>query len=103
MSKERARRRAEREAAAAAAAERNRVRQVRRTRVRRAVGKVLPTGAAGAAARARRARFGAVVVFLVAVQGFAWGLGFGGMERFAVLVVSLLVVPVAAFLAFDRR
>ncbi|MDX6743044.1 hypothetical protein [Actinocorallia sp. A-T 12471] len=72
-------------------------------RVGRAVGKVLPTGAAGRAARERRTRFAAVVVFLVAVQGFAWGLGFGGMERFAVLVVSVLVVPVVAFLAFDKR
>ncbi|WP_460302497.1 hypothetical protein [Actinocorallia aurea] len=67
------------------------------------MGKVLPSGAAGSAARARRMRFGSMVVFLVVVQSFAAGFGLSGMERFAVLVGSLLIVPVAAFLAFDKR
>ncbi|GAA2732123.1 hypothetical protein GCM10010439_49130 [Actinocorallia aurantiaca] len=106
VSRERARRRAEREAEAARLAEERRVRAEResrrRERWRRICGR-LPRTAPGGAARGRRRRASAVAVLFLAVQGAAWLLGLASMARFGLLVVSLLVFPIGAFLAFDRR
>ncbi|MEO3783515.1 hypothetical protein ABGB12_09305 [Actinocorallia sp. B10E7] len=106
MSRERARRRAEREAAAARLAEKRRAgaeREARRReRWRRMRGR-LPRTAPGAAARGRRRRALGVAAVFLALQGAAWLLGLPSMARFGVLVVSLLVFPIGAFLVFDRR
>jgi Flp pilus assembly protein TadB len=106
VSKERARRRAEREAEAARKAEARRIgaeREARRrARWRRLRGR-LPRLAPGPAARRRRRRGAAAAAVFLAVQGAAWLLGLEPMARFGVLVVSVLVFPIGLFLLFDRR
>ncbi|GAA3233827.1 hypothetical protein [Actinocorallia longicatena] len=105
MSKERARRRAEREAEAARLAERRsalRARAARRRALLAPVRALLPGPAAGPAARRRRRRAITVTVLFLAVQAAAWILPLSGAEQFGVLVVSLLVTPVAAAVTFGR-
>ncbi|MCW2905082.1 MAG: hypothetical protein JWO67_7347 [Streptosporangiaceae bacterium] len=57
----------------------------------------------GIRARRRRSQNAAVLVIFLLVQTAAWLLLPTWSGRFAVLVVSVLVVPVAVTLAFDRR
>ncbi|MFC4059922.1 hypothetical protein ACFOWE_16575 [Planomonospora corallina] len=116
MSRERARRRAEREAEqarqAALRAER-RARSARRRerldRLTAPVAAVLPrrgvriAGQRGILARRRRAQNGVVAVLFLIVQVIAWLLVSSWAARFGVLVLSLLLVPVLVTVAFDRR
>ncbi|WP_157963681.1 hypothetical protein [Actinocorallia populi] len=106
MSKERARRRAEREAEAVRQAEAQRVRAARAARWRArwgAVRKRLPKAAPGPAARRRRRRGAAAAAVFAGIQGAAWLLGLSLMARFGVLVVCALVFPIGVFVLFDRR
>jgi hypothetical protein len=108
MSKERARRRAEREAeavrleasrAAKVARETRRQRRWARLRAR------LPSSSRpdGPLARRRRIQNRAVFALFLAVQGAAWLIGLSWTARFAVLVLSVLITPVVVVMAFDRR
>ncbi|MFC4585568.1 hypothetical protein [Sphaerisporangium corydalis] len=111
MSKERARRRAEREAARAREAARRAEREVRAARrreLRHRLVAVLPRPVrvarqGGLIARRRRAQNAVVTVLFVLVQGAAWLLLSGWAARAGVLVVSLLMVPVLVTVVFDRR
>jgi Flp pilus assembly protein TadB len=111
MSKERARRRAEREAQAArlaaAQAERAAAEARRRARLRRLTGLLpRPTRYArqrGVLARRRRAQNAGILVLFLAVQVAAWFLFPSWTARFAVLALSVLLLPVVITLAFDRR
>jgi hypothetical protein len=111
MSKERARRRAEREAVAVRAAE---VRAVRRRRAagRRALlarlRRLVPVPVrqrrqGGVLARRRRAQNGGVFLVFLAVQCLAWLLCATWTARLAVFGLSAFLVPVVVTLAFDRR
>ncbi|TDD14754.1 hypothetical protein [Nonomuraea diastatica] len=112
MSKERARRRAEREAERARAIRANELRQARRAR-RRArrralLGRVIPrpTRSArqgGLLARRRRAQNAVVALGLLLVQVIVWLIWGSLLLSFGVLVLSLLLTPVVVTLAFDRR
>lgn len=111
MSKERARRRAEREAEAARAAE------ARAVRLRRAAGRrglldrlrrlvpvpVRQRRQGGLLARRRRAQNGGVLLVFLGVQCLAWLLCSTWTARLAVLGLSVFLVPVVVTLAFDRR
>lgn len=106
VSKERARRRAGREAEAARLAGERRAgaeREARRRARWRRLRDRLPRTAQGPAARRRRRRGLAVTAVFLGVQGAAWLLGLSLMARFGVLVVSVLAFPVGVFLLFDRR
>ncbi|RCG33020.1 hypothetical protein DQ384_00780 [Sphaerisporangium album] len=111
MSKERARRRAEREAEqarqAAARAEREARLARRRERWNRLTGVVpRPIRVArqgGLIARRHRAQNAVVAVLFVLVQALAWILLDGWAARVGVLVLSLLLVPVLVTVVFDRR
>jgi hypothetical protein len=111
MSKERARRRAERVAAAerlavaraekaAAAARRN----ARRRRLTGLVPKpVRYARPRGVLARRRRAQNLGMLGLFIGAQLAGWLLLASWTARFAVLVLSVLVLPVVVTLAFDRR
>jgi Flp pilus assembly protein TadB len=106
MSRERARRRAEREAAAARAHAANTLRQQKRSRRQarvRALRPVRTRRPQGVLARKRRAQNGAVLLGFVLVQLLAWLLLQTWTARLAVLVLSAFLVPVVVTLAFDRR
>ncbi|MEO5873469.1 MAG: hypothetical protein ABIS86_15700 [Streptosporangiaceae bacterium] len=108
MSKERARRRTEREAEAvrlegarAARAARETRRQRRGARVRSLVPRT--SRPEGPLARRRRLQNRAVLALFLGVQGLAWLFGLSGTARFGVFALSLLITPVVLVLAFDRR
>jgi len=118
MSKERARRRAEREAAAAAEKER-RERSRRRADQRAAVAGTVsePVGRARTRlgrwwrrtfppgdplAPRRRRRFLILLVIFLGIQVVAWVFLPDWWARFGVLLVSILVLPVIKVLLFDR-
>jgi hypothetical protein len=116
VSKERARRRAERErelairtAARAAEAERRERRAARRAVVRRVAGgrlpRVTPAGRpTGTLARRRRIRTSLVLMSLLAVNVLVWVVRPDWAARLAVAVVTVLVAPVlVSLLARPRR
>ncbi|MBG0817421.1 hypothetical protein [Planomonospora sp. ID82291] len=116
MSKERARRRAEREAEQARQAALRAERQARTARRRRLLGKVtapavalLPrrpvriAGQRGVIARRRRTQNGVVAVLFLIVQVIAWLIWSSWAARLGVLLLSLLLVPVLVTVVFDRR
>ena len=111
MSKERARRRAEREAAAARAAEARAVRLRRAARRRgllHRLRRLIPVPVrqrrqGGLLARRRRAQNGGILLVFFAVQCLAWLLCSTWTARLAVLGLSIFLVPVVVTLAFDRR
>ncbi|MEW1845051.1 hypothetical protein AB0392_44515 [Nonomuraea angiospora] len=108
MSKERARRRAEREAERARAIQANEERQARRARRRALLGRLTPRPVrfyrqGGLIARRHRAQNIVVALGFLFVQAIVW-LVWGSLPlSLAVLVFSLLLVPVVVTLAFDRR
>ncbi|MDH2428573.1 hypothetical protein [Sphaerisporangium sp. TRM90804] len=111
MSKERARRRAAREAEQARQAEARAAREARRARRRELLGRfaamvpkpVRVARQGGVMARRRRAQNAVVAGLFVLVQVLAWMLLSGWAARAGVLVLSLLLVPVFVTVAFDRR
>jgi hypothetical protein len=108
MSKERARRRAEREAERARAMRANEARQARRARRRVLVARLVPRPVrfyrqGGLLARRHRAQNTLVGLGFLLVQAFAWLIWGSFPLSFAVFVFSLLLVPVVVTLAFDRR
>ncbi|NUP65886.1 MAG: hypothetical protein HOW71_27380 [Nonomuraea sp.] len=108
MSKERARRRAEREAERARAARRNEERQARRSRRRAFVGRLVPRPVrfarqGGLIARRHRAQNLVVAAGFLLVQAIVWLIWGSAGISLAVLVFSLLLAPVVVTLAFDRR
>ncbi|MFF4614609.1 hypothetical protein [Nonomuraea jabiensis] len=108
MSKERARRRAEREAERARAIRANEERQARRARRRALLARLTPRPVrfyrqGGLIARRRRAQNIVVALGFLFVQAIVW-LVWGSIPlSLAVLVFSTLLVPVVVTLAFDRR
>jgi Flp pilus assembly protein TadB len=109
MSKERQRRRAEREAARERAAA-ERARRDARTARRRArvarVSRLVPRRSGrpgGILARKRREQNAVVAVAFLLVQVLAWMYFSSWTGRVAVLVLSAFLVPVFITLAFDRR
>ncbi|MFC5830861.1 hypothetical protein [Nonomuraea insulae] len=108
MSKERARRRAEREAERARAMRANERRQARRARRRALLSRLVPRPVrfyrqGGLLARRHRAQNAVAALGFVIVQVVAWLVWGSFPISFAVLVFSLLLVPVVVTLAFDRR
>jgi Flp pilus assembly protein TadB len=115
MSKERARRRAEREresaikaAARAAEAERRERREARKRALRRATSDRLPgfrpVGRdTGTLARRRRVQRGMLVVLLVALNILVWFVRPDWEARLAALVVSVLAFPVLQLLLLPSR
>ncbi|RJL31199.1 hypothetical protein [Bailinhaonella thermotolerans] len=111
MSKERARRRAEREAERARAMaerarreERVRRRRELRARVRGALPRrVRVARQRGLLARRRRSQNAVAVVLFLFVQVAGWFLLDGWAARIALFLFSLLLLPVFVTLAFDRR
>ncbi|MFE3447879.1 hypothetical protein ACFXJ8_03005 [Nonomuraea sp. NPDC059194] len=108
MSKERARRRAAREAERERAAQLNAARMARRSRRRALVNRLLPRPVrfarqGGVLARRQRAQNTAIGLLFLVVQLLAWLLWSSWQVSLAVLVLSLLFVPVIVTLAFDRR
>ncbi|MEV7007652.1 hypothetical protein [Streptosporangium sp. NPDC051022] len=112
MSKERARRRAAREAEQARLAALRAERDARLARRRERLGRVtalLPRRPAriavqgGIMARRRRAQNGLVAVLFFVVQAIAWLLWSSWTARFGVFVLSVLFVPLFLTLVFDRR
>jgi hypothetical protein len=110
VSKERARRRAAREAelARAAAVRADREARIARRRARLARAAALvprPIRIArqgGVRARRRRVQNGGVLVLFLIVQAIAW-LTLSGWAVLGVLVLSLLLIPVLVTVVFDRR
>lgn len=111
MSKERARRRAEREARAdrlaTERAERE-ARQARRRERRRRLRALLPRPVryarqGGIRARRRRNQNAGILLAFLGVQAAGWLVFPAWTARFALLAVSLLVLPVFVTLVFDRR
>ncbi|MET7326892.1 hypothetical protein [Nonomuraea sp. NPDC005650] len=108
MSKERARRRAEREAERARAIRANEERQARRARRRALVTRLTPRPVrfyrqGGLLARRHRAQNIVVALGFLFVQAIVWLVWGSFPLSLAVLVFSLLLVPVVVTLAFDRR
>ncbi|WP_188194953.1 hypothetical protein [Nonomuraea sp. SYSU D8015] len=108
MSKERARRRAEREAEAARARRANEERQARLARRRAVLARLVPRPVrvrrqGGLLARRQRAQNAVVALGFLLVQVLVWLLWGSFLASFAALVLSLLLVPVVVTLAFDRR
>lgn len=108
MSKERARRRAEREAERARAIRANEERQARRSRRRALVARLTPRPVRyarqrGLVARRHRAQNAVVALGLVLLQVVVWLVWGSPTVSLAVLVCSLLLAPVVVTLAFDRR
>lgn len=108
MAKERARRRAEREAAAARDREQRARKRARRERLdkgREALSAMVPDAprlAPGLLARRRRRRLIAFAVVIVVVQVVLWPILPSWTARFVVLVLSLVAAPIAWVLAFGR-
>ncbi|MFI7704842.1 hypothetical protein [Nonomuraea sp. NPDC049480] len=108
MSKERARRRAEREAERARAIRANEERQARQARRRALLTRLTPRPVrvarqGGLLARRHRAQNAVVALGFLLVQAIVWLLWGSLFASFAALVLSLLLVPVVVTLAFDRR
>jgi Flp pilus assembly protein TadB len=111
VSKERARRRAERAERAARLAvaqdDRAAAEARRRERRRRLTGlfprPVRHARQRGVLARRRRAQNAGILVLFLAVQAAAWLFLPSWTARFGVLVLSVLLLPVVVTLAFDRR
>jgi hypothetical protein len=111
LSRERARRRAEREAEQArlAAVRAEREARLARRRARRdRLAALVPRPVrvarqGGLIARRRRAQNAVVAVLFVLVQALAWTLLDGWAARAGVLVLSVLLVPVLVTVVFDRR
>ncbi|MER6832281.1 hypothetical protein ABT352_40280 [Streptosporangium sp. NPDC000563] len=112
MSKERARRRAEREAEQARQAALRAEREARLARRRERVGRVvalLPgrpvriVSQGGIMARRRRTQNGVAAVLFLIVQVIVWLLWSSWAARFGALVLSLLLLPLLITLVFDRR
>ncbi|MET7459879.1 hypothetical protein [Nonomuraea sp. NPDC005501] len=108
MSKERARRRAEREAERERAARRNEERQSRASRRRALVARLTPRPVriarqGGLLARRRRVQNTVVAIAFALVQVVVWVVWGSPAVSFGALVLSLLLVPVVVTLAFDRR
>jgi hypothetical protein len=112
VSKERARRRAEREAERARAIRANEERQARAVRRRALLTRLTPRPMArpvrfyrqgGLLARRHRAQNAVVALGFLLVQAIAWLVWGSFPISFAVLVLSVLFVPVVVTLAFDRR
>jgi hypothetical protein len=111
MSKERARRRAERERErelAAAARVRRQARSARREAALATVRDAVPRPvrwrrAGGLLARRRRIQNGLVAATFLTVQLVVWTLSPDWAVRAAVAVLSVLLLPVAVTLIFDRR
>ncbi|MGP3955074.1 hypothetical protein ACTWPT_03670 [Nonomuraea sp. 3N208] len=111
MSKERARRRAEREAERARAIRANEERQARLARrraFRSSIVRLTPRPVrfnrqGGLLARRQRAQNALVALGFLLVQAVVWLLWGSFFASFAVLVLSVLLVPVVVTLAFDRR
>jgi Flp pilus assembly protein TadB len=108
MSKERARRRAEREAERARAMRANEERQARKARRRALVARLVPRPVrfyrqGGLIARRHRTQNGLVALGFLLVQVLVWLIWGSFFLSFAVFVFSLLLAPVVVTLAFDRR
>ncbi|MEU6710879.1 hypothetical protein ABZ897_05300 [Nonomuraea sp. NPDC046802] len=108
MSKERARRRAEREAERARAAQVNEERQARRARRRALLARLTPRPVrfyrqGGLIARRHRAQNVVAGAGFLIVQAIVWLIWGSLPVSLAVLVFSLLLAPVVMTLAFDRR
>ncbi|SEG83557.1 hypothetical protein SAMN05444920_105222 [Nonomuraea solani] len=108
MSKERARRRAEREAERARAIRANEERQARTARRRALLARLVPRPVrfyrqGGLLARRHRAQNAVVALAFLLVQVLVWLMWGSFPLSFAVLVFSLLLAPVVVTLAFDRR
>ncbi|MEU4325020.1 hypothetical protein [Nonomuraea dietziae] len=108
MSKERARRRAVREAERERAARLNAERMARRSRRRALAARLTPRPVrfarqGGLLAHRQRAQNGVVALLFVIVQLLTWMLWSSWQASLAVFVLSLLFVPVIVTLAFDRR
>ncbi|MET8140234.1 hypothetical protein ABZU32_07995 [Sphaerisporangium sp. NPDC005288] len=111
MSKERARRRAEREAEQARQAALRAEREARRAKWRRLRARLAaavprPIRVArqgGVIARRHKAQNAVVAMLFVLVQAGAWLLLGGWAARLGVLVLSLLLLPVLVTVVFDRR
>jgi Flp pilus assembly protein TadB len=111
MSKERARRRAERDQAAAvrrAAAERRRSRLERRLERRRALAtvgsrRVRWRGQQGILARRRRTQNGVIVCLVLASQLVVWLLTPDWWLRVAAALLAVIATPVLVTVALDRR
>ncbi|MGV9305161.1 MULTISPECIES: hypothetical protein [unclassified Nonomuraea] len=108
MSKERARRRAAREAERERAALLNAERMARRSRRSALLARLVPRPVryarqGGLIARRQRAQNGLVAVLFLVAQLLVWLLWSSWQVSLAVFVLSLLFVPVIVTLAFDRR
>ncbi|MEV4893984.1 hypothetical protein AB0K48_31815 [Nonomuraea sp. NPDC055795] len=108
MSKERARRRAVREAERAQAMRRNEVRQARAARRRARLLRLVPRPVrfarqGGLLARRHRVQNAVVVGVFLLVQLLVWLIWRAPAVSFGVLVFSVLFVPVFVTLAFNRR
>jgi Flp pilus assembly protein TadB len=108
MSKERARRRAEREAERARAIRANEERQARRARRRVFLARLVPRPVrfyrqGGLIARRHRAQNIVLALGFLFVQAIVWLLWGSVFLSFGVFVFSLLLAPVVVTLAFDRR
>ena len=111
MSRERARRREEREAQAVrlrAVQDRRRVRRARRRHAAEALRGRLPRRTRyqrqqGLLARRRRAQNGIIVIMYLAVQSIVWLIWPDWWVRGAAALVGLLALPVLVTLTLDRR
>ncbi|MCC5575579.1 MULTISPECIES: hypothetical protein [Microtetraspora] len=111
MSRERARRRAEREAERERRAAEHALREARAARRRELRGRVtavLPRRVrvarqGGIRARRRRDQNAVIAVLWFITQVLAWLLLDGWAARLAVLVLSILLIPVLVTVVFDRR
>jgi hypothetical protein len=108
LSKERARRRAEREAERARAARLNEERQARAARRRALLARLIPRPVriarqGGLLARRRRGQNTVLGLVFVLVQVIAWLYWGSPFLSLTVFVFSLLLAPVVMTLAFDRR
>lgn len=108
MSKDRARRRAVREAERRHAIRLNERRQARAARRRAVLGRLTPRPVrlarpGGLLARRRRAQNAVVALGFVLVQVLVWLLWGSPLVSFGAVVLSLLLIPVVVTLAFDRR
>lgn len=108
MVKERARKRAEREAAEGREREQRARRRARRDRVDRARHAVVsalpgrPKVAPGLLARRRRRRLIAFALGIIAIQVLTWPFLTSWTARLVVLVLTLLAAPVVWVLSFGR-
>ena len=108
MSKERARRRAEREAQAATERHRRARERARRARVRAVQDRVTSplrraAEPSSALARQRRRQNGVLLAGLVAVNAVVWLVWLSWLLRGAAIVLSLLAWPLLLVVCFDRR